>query len=62
MTAWREICKVRIDHGVRYVRLPRSWCDEQKVGRGSFMVLTECVSGELVLRTLDAELENDKTA
>ena len=60
MAPWRMIIRVREDHGTIYVRIPRAWAKEKKVGRGSYVVMKEVVDGALLVSTFDDEVKNGK--
>lgn len=56
----REIVKVRFDHGVVYVKLPRSFVKEKYVSKKTYMIWDTDKNGNLRLKKLRLEREKDK--
>ena len=60
MAGWREIMRVREDHGVIYVRIPRAWAKHKGIVRGSYVVVTGGMEEPLVVKTFDDEVKNEQ--
>lgn len=57
---WKEIVKVRFDHGVAYVRLPNLWVKEQGLKRGDYVVVTENAKRGLDVDNFETVVKNAK--
>lgn len=55
-----EIVRITADHGVLYVKIPRSFIAEKKLKKGDYLIFKQDRSGNLVLSTYESEVKRGK--